>query len=282
MNKTCVITGATSGIGEAVAMQMAEKGWQLAIIGRNEEKGESLLTKLQSTFPGCSAAYFTADLSDVSSIKSVASEISSKLEVIDVLINNAGGVFSEFELTADGVEKTMANNHLNFFVLTLSLLPNLKRSADARVISVSSATHYKTTINFESFKDPGKYFILRAYAQSKLANVLFTYALARRLEGTTVSAVVLHPGVVGTPIGGKSNKRLHRLGWKVFSKFRKMITPAESARTYVYLATDTAAKQHNAAYFHAGKLQASSDESYNEEIQERLWAWSEDVTGLKL
>jgi NAD(P)-dependent dehydrogenase (short-subunit alcohol dehydrogenase family) len=136
-------------------------------------------------------------------------------------------------------------------------------------------------LDFESFTSDKKYFIMRAYAQSKLANVMFTYALARRLEGSAVTAVVLHPGVVGTPIGVKSSKRLHRVAWKLFTKFRKMITPKEAAITYVYLATSPEAKKYQGVYFHAGVLQRSSEASYDQEVQEKLWAWSEQVAGVK-
>jgi NAD(P)-dependent dehydrogenase (short-subunit alcohol dehydrogenase family) len=257
-------------------------GWELGIIGRSGERGRALVAKLQQAAPGCRAEYFTADLSSVASIKSVAEEVASRYAVIDALINNAGGAFSSFALSEDGIEKTMANNHLNYFVLTLGLLDNLERSEDSRIVNVSSGRHFKAYLDFDSFTRKKQYSILSAYGQSKLANIYFSYALARRLQNSSASVFVIHPGLVSTPIGDKAQHALHRFAWKLFIKFRSGMTPEQAAETYIYLAADPGARQHRGRYFHAGILQDSAPWTYDESIQERLWKWSEEVTGMRM
>ena len=278
--KVCVISGATSGIGKVVAEQMLAKAYRLAVVGRSTEKGKTLLEEFKSIHPTADVQYFTADLSSVSAVKSAAAEILQTYDVIDVLINNAGGVFSAFELSEDGVEKTMANNHLNYFVLTLSLMAGLKASSDARIISVSSATHYRVKLDMESFTQKKNYNVLRAYAQSKLANVMFSYALARRLEGSNVSAIAIHPGVVATPIGGKARSAFHRMVWKIFTWLKTKDSPEKAAKTYVFLATDVKARKYHGEYLHAGVHQKSAELSYDEALQEKLWDWSVSVADI--
>jgi len=280
MDKICVISGATSGIGEAVAYQLAERGWNLVVIGRSTEKGDILLRGLKAKHPDNSYDYFVADLSVQQEVKAAAGEIKQKYPVIDVLINNAGGVFSKFELTAEGVEKTLANNHLNYFILTGILLDNIRAADDGRIINVSSDSHYRVGINFDSFTSKKGFNIMKAYGQSKLANVMFAYSLARKLNGSSITVSVLHPGVINTPIGTKTGSTLIKYIWLFFAWLRKTGSPDDSARTYVYLADDPSATKHHGEYFQFGKVNASSDLSYDEEIQEKLWRWSEDVTAI--
>jgi len=277
--KTCVITGATSGIGKSVAFGMANLGYQLVVIGRNQQRGEDLKAELKASHPDCAFAYYLAEMSNIAQVKAVSNKILEDFPVIDVLINNAGGVFSDFELTPDGVERTLATNHLGYFVSTLSLLPGLRRSEDARILITSSATHYKASLDFGSFHQKKNYYIMRAYGQSKLANVMFTYTLNKRLEGIPIKANVLHPGVVKTPIGQKSKRAFHRFAWNLFAAF-KGISPEKSARTYLKLAHEKDAAQYRGQYFHAGKHQDSSAESYDDVLQEKLWGWSVEQTGI--
>ena len=279
--KVCLITGATSGIGKEVALGMAKRGYQIVVIGRNAEKGTRLESEIKQSSPNCSFAYYLADMSDLENVKAVSAEILAAYPVIDVLVNNAGGVFSSFELTAAGVERTMANNHLGYFISTLGLLPALAKSADPRVIIVSSATHYQAELDFESFHQEKKYQIMKAYGQSKLANVMFTYALDRRLKGSPIKANVIHPGVVKTPIGRKAKNAFHRFAWNVFALF-KGVSPATSAENYFYLAATVEGGKHRGQYFHDGVHQPSSDLSYDESIQEKLWTWSVEQTGVDL
>lgn len=280
MKKLVVITGATSGIGEAAARQLAAQGMNLAIVGRSSARGKQLLDSLREAYPGNNYDYFTADLSVLQQVRDVAGVIAKRYPVIDVLINNAGGVFAKYETTAEGVEKTLANNHLNYFVLTGLLLGNIKRAGDGRIIIVSSASHYRARLDFESFTNGKGYFIMKAYAQSKLANLMFAYALARRLADTPVTVTALHPGVIRTGIGAKTGSALLKWIWNAFAMLRNTGTPDDSAKTYVYLATSPDAPQHHGQYFHDGKPTTSSELSYDEALQERLWKWSEEVTGV--
>ena len=281
MSRLCVISGATSGIGEAVAYQLAARGWNLVVIGRNKEKGALLLKGLKTQYPDNAYDYLVADLSVQQQVKDVATTVKQKYPVINVLINNAGGVFSKFQMTDEGIEKTMANNHLNYFILTGILLDNIRRADDGRIIVVSSGSHYRAGIDFDSFTRKKGYFIMKAYAQSKLANLMYAYTLARKLEGSNVTVSVLHPGVIRTPIGEKTGSTIQKYIWRVFSRFRNTGTPDDSAKTYVYLADDPLAAKHHGAYFHEGKVTASSDLSYDEDIQQKLWTWSEEVTGIR-
>ena len=280
MRKLCVISGATSGIGEAAAYQLAERGWDLVGIGRSARKGAILLEGLRAEHPDNSYDYFVADLSVQQQVREAAGDISRKYPVIDVLINNAGGVFAKFERTAEGVERTMANNHLNYFILTGILLDNIRRAADGRIIVVSSGSHYRAKMNFESFTGKKGFSIINAYAQSKLANLMFAYSLARKLRNTNITVSALHPGVINTPIGAKTGSIILKYLWKAFASIRNTKSTAESARTYVYLADDPRANKHHGEYFHDGKVKASSDLSHDEGLQEQLWAWSEAVTGV--
>jgi NAD(P)-dependent dehydrogenase (short-subunit alcohol dehydrogenase family) len=280
--KLCVITGATSGIGWEAAHQIAAKNCDLIVVGRNEASGNDLKKSIQRQSPTCDFKYFTADLSNMQAVKEVVAQIRKVTEQIDILINNAGGVFSEFALTEIGVEKTLANNHLSYFVFTQGLLDLLLKSEDGRLIIVSSGSHYKVGMDFDTFMSSKKYNIMRAYAQSKLANLMFAYKLTRLLEGTNISTFVLHPGFVKTPIGNKSKNAFHRFAWKVFSFInqRNQILPDESAKTYTYLATERECRAHNGLYFHQGVIKKSSAISYDETYQEKLWKWSEEITGV--
>lgn len=282
MGKQVVITGATSGIGREVAIELAQQGCKLAVIGRSEEKGKLLESALRSKVPNCKFGYYLADMSSIDSVKRASEAVVRDCPVIDVLINNAGGVFSEFELTEDGIERTIANNHLGYYVSTLKMLDRIRASSDGRIIIVASASHYRANIDFDSFTSKGSgYFIMKSYGQSKLANILFTYELADRLEGSGIAVNVLHPGVVKTGIGGKAEKKLHKIMWNVFSKLGG-ITTEKSARTYVKLAMDEASSDYHGLYFHAGEIKKSSALSYDVPLRKKLWDWSAKVTGLDL
>ncbi len=281
MSKLCVITGATSGIGKTVAIELSKRNYHLAIIGRNKEKGEAIIDQIKAITPSCKITFYRADLSSMKEVKQVAQEVLQDYPIIDVLINNAGGVFSKFELTEEGIEKTIGNNHLSYYILTLQLLKAVQNANDGRIINVASGSHYKAQLDFDSFYNENNYQIMKSYGQSKLANILFTYALCDRLKNTGISINTLHPGVVKTSIGGKAAHWLHRFVWNLFSKINGISTQ-KAAETYVYLATDLEAKKHFGLYFHDGKIKKSSILSYDKTLQEKLWKWSEEVSGISL
>lgn len=281
MKKTCVITGATSGIGKEVAIQLAGMGYALAVIGRSQERGDDLLRELKGVDPSGKYQYYLADMSRIGDMKTVSAQIAGDYPVIDLLINNAGGVFANFELTEDGIERTIANNHLGYYISTVLLMENLKRSDDGRIIIVASDSHYKGKIDFDSFTSKKGFFITTAYAQSKLANVLFTYSLSEKMKGSGLSINVLHPGVVKTPIGTKTGSGIFTLLWKLFASWRGISTQ-KSAETYIYLATTDEGGEHHGKYFHDGKVKKSSQLSYDTDLAEKLWKWSEEATNVRL
>ena len=201
--RTVLVTGATSGIGRATALGLARMGAHLAITGRDNVRTEDAAREIRAAGGG-KVDLFTADLSSQSEVRRLAKEVLQSLSRIDVLINNVGGYWNTRHATVDGLERTFALNHLAPFLLTNLLLDKLKQSAPARVVTVSSNAHTQGQIDFEDLQGTASYSGARAYSQSKLANVLFSYELARRLRGTSVTANALHPGVVSTSFGSRT------------------------------------------------------------------------------
>lgn len=278
MSKTIIITGATSGIGEAAAYKIAEKGYNIILVARNSEKGKSLVEKLKDKFPKNEFSFYQANFSSIKETKRVADDILKDFNHVDVLLNNAGGVFSKFILTEEGYEKTLATNHLAYFIFTLKLIPIINKD-EGRIVNVASNSHYKCTMDFESFTKEKDYFIMKAYGQSKLANIMFTYSLVDRLSDTNIKVNCLNPGRVKTKIGGKAGHWIHRLAWKTFMSISG-ISLEKGIRTHVFLATDEKAKDINGQYYNNMVLEKSNPESYDKEIQEKLWKWSEKATGI--
>src|SRR5215203_1440131 len=199
--KVCLITGATSGIGKATAMGLANMGASVVMVGRDRSRGEAALAEIKEGSANASVDLLLADLSSQEDIRRLADEFEEAHPRLDVLINNAGVIRSKRVATADGIEMTFAVNHLAHFLLTNLLLDLLKATAPSRIVNVSSGEQRNGTIDFDDLQAEKGYKTAKAYGQSKLANVLFTYELARRLEGSGVSANRLHPGVVGTNLG---------------------------------------------------------------------------------
>src|SRR4028119_830399 len=199
--KTVLITGATSGVGKATAMGLANMGARVVMVGRDRGRGEATVAEIKERSGNASAALMLADVFSQKEIRRLADDFEEVYPRLDVLINNAGVIRSERITTADGMEATFAVNHLAYFLLTNLLLDRLKAGAPSRIVNVASADHSNGTIDFDDLQGEKKYRGAKAYGQSKLANVLFTYELARRLEGTGVTANCLHPGVVGTNLG---------------------------------------------------------------------------------
>lgn len=274
--KVCLVTGATAGIGKVCARELAARGARVIVVGRNPEKTLNVVQELTRQTDG-QIEYLLADLSEQAQVRQLARDLRERTDQLDVLVNNAGAVFAKRELTSDGYENTWALNHLSYFLLTHLVLDLLKESTPARIINVASVGHFQGVIDFANLQGEEHYSITSAYAQSKLANVLFTYALARRLAGTGVTANCLHPGVVATDIWSKGPAWTQPFA-KIIQKF--MISPEKGAETMVYLATSQALNPDSGRYYDNGKALKSSKISYNEALQERLWDLSLQMTGL--
>jgi retinol dehydrogenase 14 len=275
--KTVLITGATSGIGRATALGLARMGAHLAITGRDRVRTEDAAREIRA-IGGGQVELFTADLSSQLEVRRLAKEVLQSLSRIDVLINNVGGYWNTRHPTVDGLERTFALNHLAPFLLTNLLLAKLKQSAPARVVTVSSNAHAPGRIDFEDLQGEGSYSGARAYSQSKLANMLFTYELARRLQGTSVTANALHPGVVSTSFGVEDPGSVQRVFIPFLRAFMK--TPAQGAATSIHLACAPDMEHVTGRYFANSKPTRSSKPSYDEAAATRLWQVSSDLVGL--
>jgi NAD(P)-dependent dehydrogenase (short-subunit alcohol dehydrogenase family) len=269
--KRVVITGATSGIGLAAARRLAELGADLAIVARSAERAERVAASLRPK----PADVLLADLSSQAEVRRLAVTIEQRYPSVDVLINNAGAMYSSRQLSEDGIELTWAVNHLAPFLLTTLLLDRLKASAPARVITTASAAHYRAQIPFDDLQSERTYPMMGypRYGESKLANILFTRALARRLAGTGVTANCFHPGFVGTRFN-------HNNGWligAIMSVGRLFArSPERGADTLVWLADSPSVTAINGAYFMDRQEKRPSPAARDEEAAERLWRISEE------
>ena len=275
--KVCVVTGANSGIGKATALGLAQLGATVVLVCRSQSRGAAALTEIKQRSGNGSVALLVADLGSQQQVRRVAAAYRQQFDRLDVLVNNAALAKRKRSVTEDGVELTFAVNHLAPFLLTSLLLDRLKASAPARVVTVSSAAHKDATINFADLQGEQRYasFGFGAYSQSKLANVLFTYELARRLEGTGVTANCLHPGVVATAIFRDTPLWL-RAGLALARPF--ILGSAQGADTVLYLATAPEVAEVSGRYFEKRKPVQSSSVSYDTEVARRLWEVSEALT----
>jgi NAD(P)-dependent dehydrogenase (short-subunit alcohol dehydrogenase family) len=276
--KTCVITGATSGIGYGIAKGLASKNLELILIGRDAAKGQTVQNELKKISVNEDIKYFNVDLCSQKQIRHVGAEIAATHPKIDILINNAGVWTSRCELTEEKVEKQFAVNHLAYFLLTHLLYPNISKSADGRIINIGSDSHKFGKINFDDLNLQRSYHGLKAYGQSKLANLLFTYELHRTKKHDHVSVYCVQPGLVKTDIGVKHTNPFHGLMWKL----RRLggMTPEQAAQTAIYLATDPEAGGQSGLYWDKSKPKPSSRRSRNPEDAERLWKISEQLCGI--
>jgi retinol dehydrogenase-14 len=273
--RTVVITGSTAGIGKATALGLAALGAHLAITGRDRDRAETAATEIRAAGGG-PVDVFVADLSDQAGVRRLAAELLQRLPRIDVLVNNAGGYWNTRHVTADGLERTFALNHLAPFLLTSLLLDRLKQTAPARVITVSSNMQALGRIDFTDLQAERSYSGARAYNQSKIANVLFTYELARRLSGASVTANALHPGVTRTSFGAEDPAAIQRLLVPFMRSLMK--TPPQGAATSIYLASAPGLQQVSGRYFAGRKPRKSARRSYDEAAAARLWQVSADLT----
>lgn len=277
--KTVLITGASGGIGRATALGLAEMGAHLAIIGRDEQRTHTAAREIRAAGGG-QVEVFVGDLSSQSEVRRLADEALQRLPRIDVLVNNVGGYWDTRHVTADGLERTFALNHLAPFLLTDLLLDRLKESPPSRVVTVASNAQALGRIDFDDLQGERSYSGARAYNQSKLASVLFTYELARRLEGASVTVNALHPGVVSTAFGAEDPRRIQRVLIPFLRPFMK--TPARGAATSIYLASAPELEQVTGGFFANRKRRRSSDRSYDHEVATRLWAVSSDLVGVNV
>jgi NAD(P)-dependent dehydrogenase (short-subunit alcohol dehydrogenase family) len=273
--KVCLVTGGTSGIGKAAALGLARLGATVCIVGRDRERCVVAVDEIKQQSGNKDVELLLADLSSQRSIRKLAGDFKRKHRRLHVLVNNAGGVFP-YTRTVDGIEQTFAVNHLAYFMLTNLLLDTLKRSAPARIVNVSSEAERGGKINFDDLQGQKKYRSFRAYSQSKLANILFTYELARRLGSTSVTVNALHPGVVATRFG----RDLGPVRWLYKLGGRAMRTPEQGAETVIYLASSPEVEGVTGQYFQDCKPIKSAPVSYDETIAQRLWQVSAEMTRL--
>ncbi|NJN16036.1 MAG: SDR family oxidoreductase [Oscillochloris sp.] len=273
--KICLVTGANAGIGRVTAEELARRGATVVMLCRNQAKGEQARNEIITASGNRQVELILADFAALASVRRAAAEFLSRHQKLDVLVNNAGAFFAKRQLSQDGYELTFATNHLGPFLLTKLLLDALKAAAPARIINVSSEAHEGARLHLDEIPSGGKrYQNFRAYADSKLCNILFSYELARRLEGSGVTVNALHPGFVasnfGSSIGGP-------MGF-VFRMLRPIaITPEKGAQTSIYLASAPELETITGKYFTRQQITESSKASYDQQIQTALWQLSEKL-----
>lgn len=276
--KLVVVTGATAGIGKEAARGLASMGARVVIVGRNPEKTEGVADEIRATAKG-SVDTELADFASLASVRQLAETLQDRYPRIDVLLSNAGVYRVRRTVTDDGFEETFAVNHLAAFLLTNLLLDHLKASGPSRIVVVASAAHYGQTLDFDDLQNERSYKSMRTYGRSKLANVLFTYALSQRLEGSGVTANCLHPGFVATSLGSGN-----RIPVKPFMALLRLtgraISVKDGADTPIYLASSPDVEGVNGKYFDRRREKTTSPQSYNTDDQERLWNVSAEMVGL--
>jgi NAD(P)-dependent dehydrogenase (short-subunit alcohol dehydrogenase family) len=276
--KTVLVTGGTGGIGKATAIGLAALGARVAITGRDVARTRAAAADIAAAAGNPAVDPFAADMSSQAEVRRLAREILAAYPRLHVLVNNVGGFWATRRVTADGLEHTFAVNHLAGFLLTNLLLDRLAVSAPARVVTVSSGAHGTGKIDFGDLQGEHDYSAQRAYAQSKLANIMFTYELARRLHGTGVTATTLHPGVVRTGFAAEDPSPVFKFALPLIRPFLK--TPRKGAATSIHLASSPAVEGVTGTYFADSKPKTSSKSSYDEAAAARLWQISADLVGL--
>jgi retinol dehydrogenase-14 len=278
--RTVLVTGGTAGIGKATAIGLATLGARLAIAGRDLRRAEAAAEDIRAATGNPNVDVFGADMSSQAEVRRLATEVLDAYPRLHVLVNNVGGFWSGRHVTVDGLERTFAVNHLAAFLLTDLLMDRLLASAPARVVTVSSGAQSQGKIDFDDLQGEREYSGQTAYNQSKLASVMFTYELARHLDGTAVTANVLHPGVVNTAFGAEDPSSVFKVLVPFFRPFMK--TPQQGAATSIYLASSPEVAGVTGRYFAKGRPQRSNKVSYDDGAATRLWQVSADLVGLPL
>ena len=281
IGKRILITGATNGIGKQAALELARMGAEIVIVGRDEIKTRKVSVDLRTVSGNSYVDLLVADLSTMDEVRRIAADYREKYGRLDVLLNNAGAVFSEYRQSADGFEMTFALNHISYYLLTNLLLDIIKLTAhehgEARIINVSSSAHRNATLRLDNLRDQSGFSMLNSYGASKLMNVLFTYELARRLDDSAVTVNAVHPGLVETGFG-------HNTGglWSPIIKILQRlfaISPKRGAETLVHLASSPDVAGISGKYWNEKKQKRSSENSYDREQQQQLWEYSAAATG---
>jgi len=272
--KICLVTGATDGIGKVSARVLAEMGAKVIIVGRNPEKSAAVLTELKSSSGNENIDLLMADLAVMQEVRDLAEQVTNSYDRLDVLLNNAGGYFSKHEITSDGLEMTFALNHMSYFLLTNKLMELLKYSAPARIVNVSSGAHYGVDIEFENLNGEQHYKAWKAYQKSKLANVLFTYELLKKVP-TGITVNCLHPGFVATNFGHNNGGFVSPI--LKIAKWISAIEPEDGAKTSIFLCSSPEVEEVSGKYFFKCQPKTSSRESRNMDTAKRLWQISSDI-----
>ncbi len=276
--KTVVITGGTSGIGLAAALDLARQGYRIVLVARDPSRAEATLKRIRRISPEAGHTLHLGDLSRLADMKRVGAAIAAAEPRIDVLVNNAGAWFPERIVTEDGFEKTFALDHLSYFVLTDALLPALKAATPSRIVSTSSEGHRFASLDFDDLQSARRYKGFVAYCRAKLCNVLFTRELARRLAGTGVTATCFHPGFVASRFGDESTG----FGRTAFGLAKSLfaISPEKGAATLVYLATSPAVAGQSGGYYAKQRQGKASGAGRDDIAARRLWDVSAQLTGV--
>ncbi len=276
-DKICLVTGGNSGIGKSVALGLAKMGATVVVVSRNKEKGQTAVTDIIEKSGNKNVELIQADMSSQNSIHQLVNEFRARHEKLHLLINNAGVYLTKRSETEDGLESTFAVNHLGPFLLTSLLVDILKASAPSRIVNVTSDAHKGARINFEDLQGEKKFSGWQAYGQSKLAMILYTHGLSKKLEGTGVTVNSAHPGVVRTNFA-KNNGGLVMLGFRFLGMF--FISPESAAKRILYVATSPDLEGVTGKYFTKMHEVKSSQESYDDDSARRLWQISEQLTHL--
>ena len=276
--KRVLITGATSGIGLTAARSLARQGAKVVMVGRDAAKTARCLEEVRAGAPAAEVSSLLCDFSRQDDIRRFAEEVLRRFDRLDVLVNNAGTVLNDRTVTKEGIETTFAVNHLGYFLLTQLLLDRIVQSAPARIVNVASAAHRFGTLDFDDLSFERGYRGMRAYARSKLANVLFTRSLAQKLAGTGVTANCLHPGAVATAIWSGAPGWARPIIW-VIGKF-SFISPEQGGRRIVQLVTSPELSDTTGQYFEEGKLVPPAPRARDEAVARRLWQESARLSGL--
>jgi NAD(P)-dependent dehydrogenase (short-subunit alcohol dehydrogenase family) len=277
--KTCLVTGATSGIGRVTAAALAGQGAELVVAGRNRQKAEETVGWIKSETGNPNVGYLLADFADLEQVRALAAAFRERYSRLDVLINNAGAFFNSRQATPYGAEMTFLVNHLAPFLLTNLLLEELRRSAPARIVNVSSDGYKQATLDLDDLEMTNGFFGMKAYSRSKLANILVTFELARRLEDSGVTANALHPGHVATNIFRTPFPFIGPVLKWVIGLFA--LSPQEGADNSIYLATSPDVGGITGRYFVKREPVETTPLTMDRELAAKLWVVSERLTGLK-
>lgn len=273
-----LITGGSAGMGKAAAIELAKTSATVVILCRSKEKGEKALIDIKNESKNNNLDLFICDLGNMASIRKFVEDFKKKYKKLNVLINNAGVILPGRHETSDGLELQFGVNHLGPFLLTNLLLETILNSAPSRIVNVASDAHKVGKIHFKDINLKNNYNLIKAYSQSKLANILFTYELSKRLENTGVTVNCLHPGAVATEMGVNRTTGFGTTITKLLKPF--FLTPLQGATTAIYLASSDEVQGVTGKYFYKKKPIRSSKLSYDKESSEKLWRLSEEITGL--